>query len=116
MAGSSTESSEGKGSGARHGARYWLSFDIPLRGNYKKLYELLDSLDARECGPAVATFKTTQSEELLTRKLKKAAGEDGRLYLISTRRGGKFIQGRRKAPPWTGYGQQRSLFEEDSDV
>jgi len=33
--------------------RYWLSFDLGLRGNYELLYAWLDAMEAKECGDNV---------------------------------------------------------------
>ena len=51
--------------------RYWLSFDLGLQGQYDELYAWLDRLGARECGDAVATFRSDKSRDELTAELKK---------------------------------------------
>jgi len=85
--------------------RYWLSFDLGFRGNYDALYEWLDNMEARECGDGIATFNTEKTREEITKELSKLKlGDKARIYIISQKHGGKFILGRRKQPPWTGYG------------
>jgi hypothetical protein len=63
----------GKGSKAAK-TRYWISFDLGLMGDYSRVYEWLDSMDALECGPGVAM-----------------------------KQGGRFVAGGRKAAPWEGF-------------
>ncbi|MGH7934548.1 MAG: hypothetical protein ACREQN_15490, partial [Candidatus Binataceae bacterium] len=85
--------------------RYWLSFDLGLRGNYEGLYQWLDNLKARECGDSAATFVSDISPDEMKKQLSKIAGPSGRAYLVFTVRKfgktegvrGKFILGRRKA-------------------
>jgi hypothetical protein len=96
-------------------ARYWLSFDLGLRGNYEGLYEWLDRLGAKECGDSVATFRSDKTREQLTAELTSLLGSEKktRLYLISLARGGKFVLGKRKAPPWAGYSPDPVEAEEE---
>ncbi len=84
-------------------SRYWLSFDLCLRGNYDKLYQWLDSAEAVECGDFLATFNATKSLEELTGELSSLVDENARLYLINPPKGGIFIKGGRKRAPWAGY-------------
>jgi hypothetical protein len=83
--------------------RYWISHDLGIRGNYDELYAWLDGLGAKECGESVGTFVSDVSREQLTRELKKLVGPSGRVYMITTKAGGKFIIGKRRAAPWAGY-------------
>jgi hypothetical protein len=95
--------------------RYWLSFDLGLTGEYTELYAWLDYHQAKECGDGVATFRSDKSRE----KIKKEIGRllnpkrNPRIYLISMHQGGKFIFGRRKVAPWTGYSQ--TLIDSDEE-
>ena len=91
---------------AEEGTRYWLSYDLGLRGNYESLYEWLDLQSAEECGESVATFRSRKTIEEIHDELLELIGEarKHRLYLIDSSGGaGKFILGSRKAAPWTGY-------------
>ncbi len=86
--------------------RVWLSYDLGLRGDYESLYEWLDEKGAEECGDSIATFITGQSREQLQHSLKGilAGSPKARVYIISGGVG-KFVFGKRKAAPWTGYFQ-----------
>ena len=84
-------------------ARYWVSYDLGLRGNYDELYAWLDSQEAKECGESCATFVSSKSREEIARKIKKRVGKNARVYLIAMKQGGKFIIGRRRAAPWAGF-------------
>ena len=88
--------------------RYWLSFDLGLRGNYDELYAWLDSHKAKECGDGVATFVYEKTRDQVARELKRIVGAKARVYLISKKEGGqgligKFVIGKRRAAPWSGY-------------
>ena len=93
--------------------RYWVSFDLGLRGNYEELYAWLDSQGAKECGDGVASFVSNKSREQIISELKKleqppikslpGSRTTARIYLITMKEGGKFIVGKRRAAPWTGY-------------
>jgi hypothetical protein len=84
--------------------RYWLSFDLGLQGDYDSLYVWLDKHSAQECGDSVATFKSNKTREQIASELKELFDDKRkpRIYLIM-RRGGKFLLGKRKRSPWTGY-------------
>jgi hypothetical protein len=83
--------------------RYWVSYDLGLRGKYDELYAWLDGLGAKECGDSAATFVSDKSRDQITRELKRIVGSKGRVYLITTKEGGKFITGKRRAAPWAGF-------------
>lgn len=83
--------------------RYWVSFDLGLKGNYDNLFEWLDTTEAKECGDFMATFVTERSKTQVENELKKTVDENARIYLISFSEGGKFIKGKRKNPNWAGY-------------
>ena len=87
--------------------RYWISFDLGIRGRYEDLCAWLDQLGARECGDSVATFTSKLSREQIGKSLKSVlSGENNpRAYIIEMKRGGKFLLGKRKLAPWSGYAQ-----------
>lgn len=93
--------------------RYWLSFDLGLRGNYESLYAWLDANEAKECGDNVATFKIEKTRDQIKDELSKILDEKARIYLID-RKSGLFILGRRKlAAPWAGYAEAVVEVEEE---
>ncbi len=96
-------------------SRYWLSFDLGLRGNYEELYAWLDALDAKECGDSVATFLSDKSREGIAEELSTLLASDkkARIYIINMKRGGKFILGKRKAAAWAGYSPEAVEAEEE---
>jgi hypothetical protein len=88
-------------------SRFWLSYDLGLRGDYQPLYQWLDEKHAEECGDSVATFVTEESREDVAKSLKRIAKSGGRFYLIGRNQKGKFIggfvAGRRIVPAsWAG--------------
>lgn len=90
--------------------RYWLCYDLGLRGDYEGLYEWLDRIGAKECSEAAATFVTAKTREQIKKELAKILSESpARIYLIAKRSDGKtmggFILGKRKRPPWSGYAE-----------
>lgn len=97
--------------------RYWLSFDLGLRGNYGDLYVWLDKIGAQECGDNLATFTSKRNREQIEAELTQLVGHTGRLYIISRRPDGpvtgKFMLGRRKPAPWLGYSQTAVDVEEE---
>ena len=94
--------------------RYWISYDLGLRGNYDQLYAWLDKQSARECGDSVATFLSDKTRDQVTRELSRVVDLDRnpRIYIINMKQGGKFIFGKRKPAPWTGYAQVLDSGEE----
>lgn len=84
--------------------RYWISFDLGLEGNYEELYAWLDNHQAQECGENVATLQTDKTRETIAEELSEILGAKARVYIVSRKKGGKFILGHRKRAPWTGYG------------
>jgi hypothetical protein len=84
--------------------RFWLSYDLGLRGNYEDLYEWLDRHEARECGDSLATFVSSKTRMQLREEILMVPGmKVARLYLIGLNDSGGFIAGKRKVAPWTGY-------------
>lgn len=106
--GEETRSKTGRDSRvSRRLRRYWLSFDLGLRGPYEELYTWLDKMGASECVGNLATFHSDKSRETLVKELQMLFLDQPqrrvRLYLISMTEGGKFVLGKRKAPQWSGY-------------
>ena len=85
--------------------RYWISFDLGLMGDYSRVYEWLDSMDALECGPGVATITSAKSRDQLTTEIQRLfkSAPRARAYIISMKQGGRFVAGGRKAAPWEGF-------------
>jgi hypothetical protein len=87
--------------------RYWISIDLGLMGNYSRVYEWLDSLNALECGPGLSTIRSDKTRDELAKEIQgilKGAPR-ARAYLISMKQGGRFISGSRKAAPWEGFAE-----------
>jgi hypothetical protein len=91
----------------------WISYDLGVRGDYEGLYSWLDSHGARECGDSLAVLSYEHDRPLL-QQLKAdisqqvSADNRTRIYVIykdarSNKNKGKFIFGRRRAAPWTGF-------------
>src|SRR5579875_66691 len=98
-----------KNRAAHEPQRFWLSYDLGIRGDYSALYEWLDSKNASECGDSLATFRSGQTREELEAELKGLLSEDSRarVYIIAPEDenhwSGRFIIGKRKSAPWAGY-------------
>ena len=94
----------------------WLSFDLGVKGDYESLYKWLDARKARECGDSVAYINFEYKEDVvseITNSLHTSVSmnDASRFYLIAKKPAdkdavGRFIIGKRKAPPWTGYAPQ----------
>ncbi len=87
--------------------RYWLIYDLGLQGHYDQLYAWLDQHKAKECGDSVATFVSNKSRDAIVKELATILDQEKnpRIYIITRKRGGKFVFGKRKFAPWTGYAQ-----------
>jgi hypothetical protein len=105
------------------GTRVWLSCDLQVRGDYENLYVWLDQHDAQECVDNSATFvwnatNPARIKEEIKDSLIEVVRFDkrDRVYLIFKKEdgdySGSFIIGKRKANPWTGYGQVDSADDE----
>lgn len=93
----------------------WLSYDLGVNGDYEGMYSWLDSHGAKECGSSVAYLKDYEFEGDLPASLKKDVSETvalnrrSRVYVIFKDNGrmrGRYLIGKRKAPPWSGYGSE----------
>lgn len=94
--------------------RYWLSYDLGVSANYEDLYQWLDNMQAKECGSSVATFKSKKTRESLAKEISKFIDRNARVYIISMKRGGRFVLGKRKLAPWAGYAE--ALIESEEDI
>jgi hypothetical protein len=101
-------------------ARYWMIFDVGLSTQYDKLFAWLDDNGAEECGDNAATLLSKESYAKVERDIVKLIKSGSRVYLIgpNIKAGkvhymGRFIRGRRKAPPWSGFGNPPSSEEKD---
>ena len=101
----------------------WLSYDLGVSGDYEGMYAWLENHGAKECGSSVAFLKSYEFEGDLLESVKADVGETvalnrrSRIYVIFSDNGrlrGRYAVGRRKAPPWTGFGDGPELeFDED---
>ena len=98
--------------------RYWLSYDLGLRGDYDSLYEWLDAKSAAECGDSMATFKADETPKQLAAEIKQVVGsqDKARVYMVYRQDGGlrgEFVVGRRKRAPW--YGMSEAIAGDDDE-
>ena len=94
-------------------ALIWLSFDLGVRGDFEGMYEFLDARGAKECGDSVGAFWFEYKKDIaseLEKVLRTAVTFDkrSRVYIVCPsgkgKTGGRFIIGKRKSPPWAGFG------------
>jgi len=101
----------------------WLSYDLSVKGDYDGLYSWLDDHDAKECGDSIAFFPwddigigdiPSQVKESLFSSFNYNKRKD-RIYIIFNKDteekstfSGRFILGKRKANPWTGFGVSKN--------
>ena len=94
------------------------SGDLTILG----LNGFLDAHRAKECGDSMGAFSYEYKKDLigeLTKDLQKTVSLDkrSRVYVIYPskpgRYTGKFIIGKRKSPPWAGFGPSEGGDEED---
>ena len=99
----------------------WLSYDLGVSGDYEGLYSWLADHGAKECGTSVAFLKNYSFERDIVESLEADIGEAvelnrrSRIYVIfrdNDRLRGKYVVGKRKAPPWTGFG---NVLEQEFD-
>ena len=88
------------------------------------MYSWLDDLEAKECGDSLAFFNyEIDRDEDLIEKIKEdiknnvSITKRDRIYIIfrsaEKKLKGKFIFGKRKSSPWTGYGTKSTEIDED---
>ena len=92
----------------------WLTYDLGVGGDYTSLYSWLSNHGAQEYGTNVAFPRDYEHKgdllEFLEKDIAGAVDLDrrSRIYVLfrkdDGRNQGKFLFGRRKSPPWTGYG------------
>lgn len=99
----------------------WLVYDFDIGGDFEGLYTFLDSLGAKECGNGVASIlwhhDCIEDLEIELSEIVDIREKD-RIYVIyrdmeSNKMKGKFLFGKRKRNPWSGYGIE--LEEEDEE-
>ena len=88
----------------------WLSYDISFGGDYETLFTVLDKYKAKECGEGVAYLKyeyqTDFLEELkqdLSSAIRTAKDRAYVIYKEDGKMHGKWLFGKRKKAPWSGY-------------
>lgn len=100
--------------------RYWLSFDLGLRGNYENLYNWLDNCDAVECGDNIASFSTKKTRGEIKEELENILDGKARIYIIGRNELGKFvgrfILGSRKQAPWAGFATKEGEIDEGEET
>ena len=97
----------------------WLSYDLGVNGDYEGLYSWLDIQGAKECGTSVAYLTYHHPGNLMESLQEEISGmvsldKRSRVYVVRRDEGklkGSYLVGRRKAPPWEGYGEK----DDDSD-
>ncbi len=105
------------------GKNIWMSFDLGIRGDYDGLYSWLDDHGAKECGHNMATFNydfplnKDLVEELKTDITSTVdLSKRDRVYIVWKKDDvtkGRFLFGKRKASPWTGFGSMDADNVED---
>ncbi|MCO6455115.1 MAG: hypothetical protein J5I93_07430 [Pirellulaceae bacterium] len=95
----------------------WISYDLGVRGDYEGLYAFLDSLDAKECGDSAAYLKFEYDHDLVaelkaTLEERVSLDRRARIYVVfpgeTGKYRGRFVIGRRKRSPWSGYAGEES--------
>ena len=103
----------------------WISFDLGVKGDYEGMYAWLDSKGAKECGDSLACFSFEHANNDLLETMKKELNANveldekkSRIYVIRLVKGkmkGSFIFGRRRNPPWAGFGGTGDDAEDSSN-
>ncbi|NJK35059.1 MAG: hypothetical protein HC919_08960 [Oscillatoriales cyanobacterium SM2_2_1] len=103
----------------------WISYDLGVRGDYEGFYTWMDAKGAIECGDSFAFLKYEFSGDIietLKEEIEKnvETNKKTRIYVIyrdveTGRIKGKFIFGKRKAAPWTGYAETQAQSEEEEE-
>jgi hypothetical protein len=117
----------------------WLVYSLGIQGDYTALFELLDRVDAKDCGPNCAYFKLGPGSLLslseLEAQFSQAGGISGYnlygnqfysvgdyIYLIyqdgeTGLTSGKFLLGERsQAPIWAGYSKNKHALTSVSEI
>ncbi len=99
----------------------WISYDLGVKGDYEGLYAWLENHEAQECGNSLATLQYEYTADLVD-EIQKDLSEcmslarHDRIYMIwreDSKIKGKFLFGKRKAAPWSGYGSQEPQVDEE---
>lgn len=100
----------------------WVSYDLGTVGDYEGLYGWLDDHNAKECGDSVALISFEYEIDVfeeLGQDLSDSVTLDktSRIYALHKDRSnnkikGRFIVGKRKQAPWTGYGNHGDTQED----
>ena len=108
-------SAEALGGGEELQSAIWLSCDLGVSGDYEGMYSWLENHGAKECGSSVAFLKCYEFDGDLPESLKTDVSDTvtlnrrSRIYVIFNDNGrvrGRYVVGNRKAPPWTGFGDE----------
>lgn len=99
----------------------WISYDLGVKGDYEGLYAWLDNHNSRECGNSVAALKYAYTLNLIDELQNDLSqninlAKHDRIYIIwreIDKIKGKFLFGKRKAAPWTGFGSQEPQVDEE---
>ena len=105
-------------------ARFWLSYDLGINGDYDGLYRWLDSHGAKECGSSMAYISNYEYEGTLDKAINGSLSQAvqiskrSRIYLVLKLPGtdapkGLFLFGGRRPAPWDGYAPSASGEESD---
>jgi hypothetical protein len=99
----------------------WISYDLGAKADYEGLYSWLDDHNAKECGNSVAALEY-ESADSLVEDLKNDISQNinlakhDRIYVIWREDGkvkGRFLFGKRKAAPWSGFGSQEPQVDQE---
>jgi hypothetical protein len=101
----------------------WVSYDLGVQGDYEGMYAWLDEHEGQECGDSLAFLNYDHAGpllEALTTDLRKSLEltKRTRIYVIyrepdTKKMKGRFIFGGRKAPPWSGFGENAVTADTD---
>ena len=107
----------------------WLSYDLGVEGDYKRLYAWLDDHEAIPCGSSMAYLKyewdldnDTECIERLKNDIESSVTIEPRnnIYIVRARNEhgekkviGSFLFGKRMASPWEGYGSSNTEVSEE---
>ncbi|NQS98657.1 MAG: hypothetical protein HQ591_09395 [candidate division Zixibacteria bacterium] len=98
-----------------------ISFDLGIQGDYEDMYSWLDKYKAIECGDGVAILTFEYNEDIAGELLEELERNvdfknKDRIFMLFKDRNeklkGRFIIGKRKRAPWSGY----ALAEEDLEI
>lgn len=102
----------------------WLSYDLGVSGDYENMYSWLENHGAKECGSSVAFLENYEFDGDLLQCLKEdvrdmvTLNRRSRIYVIYSDDGrlrGKYIFGKRKVPPWAGFGDESEQEFDEAD-